>query len=285
MKNVSIITDSDASLTPELEKKYNIRQVPITVHFDNEVLETNLDIDDASLIQRIEHEGKLPTTAAPSPGKFAEAFKKAFEEDGADAVLCFTVSGKVSATYDAARMGAEMLPEKDITIVDSLSLTAGQAFMCIAAAETLQNGGSIEEAIKAAEEVRDRTTLFGALATLKYLAMGGRVNQLTAGMAGMLNIKPILTIEDGKLDMLEKVRTRKKAWARAIDLVKEDLKEGQIEIMSIVHTDALEEAAAFETLLRENITCPDETLVLPLTAGLSVHTGPGFVGVCYIKAL
>jgi DegV family protein with EDD domain len=283
MKKIAIITDSDASLSHELEVKYNIRQVPITVHFGDEVFETNLDIDDHQLIERIRREGKLPTTAAPSPGKFAEAYKAAFEEDGADAVICFVVSGEVSATYDAALIAAnELMPEKDITVVDTLSLTLGQGFMAITAAEAVAKGASVEEAISAAEDIRERSHLFGALATLEYLAMGGRVSSLTAAMAGMLNIKPILTIQDGKLEMLEKTRTRKKAWARAIALIQETIEDKAIERMNIVHTDCMDEAKEFEALLRANIPCPDEINILPLTAGLSVHTGPGFVGVSFI---
>ena len=283
MPKISIVTDSDASLTPELEQRYNIRQVPITVHFDNEVLETNIDIDDAGLFRRIAQNGKLPTTAAPSPGKFARAYQAAFDEDGADAVICFVVSSKISGTHDAAVIAAkELMPDKDITVVDTLSLTMGQGFMAIAAAEAAASGASVQEAIAAAEDVRSRTHLYGALATLNYLAMGGRVSSLTAGMAGMLNIKPILTIRDGKLDMLEKVRTRKKAWARTFELVREATQGGTIEKMNLAHTDALDEAREFETLLRAEIACPDEINFVPLTAGLSVHTGPGFVGVAFV---
>ena len=121
MTKISIVTDTDASLTPELEKKYNIRQVPITVHFDDEVLETNIDIDDADLFHRIAEEGRLPTTAAPSPGKFAQAFQAAFEQDGADAVICFAVSSKISGTHDAAMIAAkELMPDKDITVLDTM---------------------------------------------------------------------------------------------------------------------------------------------------------------------
>ena len=244
MPNISIITDTDASLTPELEAKYNIRQVPITVHFDEEVLETNFDIDDGALFARISKEGVLPTTAAPSPGKFAKAYQAAFEEDGADAVICLTVSGEISATYDAALIAAnELMPDKDITVVNTLNLTLGQGFMAIAAAEAVADGATVEEAVAAAMSVGDRSKLFGALATLKFLAMSGRVGSLTAGMAGMLNIKPILTIRDGKLDMLERVRTRKKAWARAIELVRENAGDLPIEKMAIAHTDALEDAS------------------------------------------
>jgi DegV family protein with EDD domain len=284
MPKISIVTDSDASLSAELETRYNIRQVPITVHFGERIYKTTVDIDDAALFRLIEQEGALPTTAAPSPGMFAQAYQAAFDQDSADEVICFVVSGKVSGTHEAARIAAnDLLAGRKITVVDTLSLTAGQGFMALAAAEAVAAGASAAEAIAMAEDVRARTSLFGALSTLKYLAMGGRVNQLTAGMAGMLNIKPILTIQDGRLEMLEKVRTRSKAWARTIELATAAAGDKPVERMCIVHTDARDEAREFESLLRAAMPCPDEILILPLTAGLSVHTGPGFVGVALVK--
>ncbi|MEN8241275.1 MAG: DegV family protein [Chloroflexota bacterium] len=284
MKKIAIVTDTDASLPAALAAKFNIRQVPITIHFGDEVLESEIDITDKALFERIEKDGYLPTTAAPSPGKFAEAYQAAFEEDGADAIICLVVSGEVSATYDSALIAAnELMPDRDITVVDTLSLTMGQGFQVLAAAEAAAAGASIEEAIKQAKRVGENTHLFAALSTLKFLAMSGRVGNIAAGMAAMLNIKPILTIRNGTLDMLEKVRTRKKAWARAIELAKEAAGSKQIQRMSIVHVDAHEYAEEFEALLRASMECPEEIIVTGLTAGLSVHSGPGFVGVAFVS--
>ena len=222
MKKIAIVTDTDAGLPAELAEKYGIRQVPITVHFDDEVFETGVDIDDLQLFERIDREGKLPTTAAPSPGKFALAFKAALEEDQADAVICLTVSSEISGTYDAARIAAiELMPDQDITVVDTKSLSMAQGFIVLAAAEAIADGATIEEAVQAALSTGERIHLFGALSTLKYIAMSGRVSTLKAEMANLLSIKPILTIQDGRLDLLEQVRTRKKAWARVLALLKE----------------------------------------------------------------
>ena len=280
---ISIITDSDSSLTDEMAKKFNIRQVPITVQFGEEIFKTEIDITDEQVFKRIDKEGKLPTTAAPSPGDFATAYQEAFEKDQAEAVVCLCVSGEISATYSAAKLAAEdFTPQKHIEVLDTRSLTMAQGYMTIAAAEAAKAGASIDEICSAAKEMGERVHVYGALATLKYLSMSGRVSHLAAGMAGMLNIKPILSVRNGKLDLLEKVRTKKAAWARVIELAKNDIGDREIERMCVLHVVAADEANEFKQLLKKNIECPKEMPLVPLTAGLSVHTGAGLVGVAFV---
>jgi DegV family protein with EDD domain len=190
MPPIAIVTDTDASLPLAVAEKYGIAQVPITVQFGEESFRAVYDIDDANTFARIDKISKLPTTSAPSPGQFNEAFKAAFES-GAQTVLCFTVSSEVSATYSSALQACELFPGKDIRVVDTRSLSIGQGFMVLAAAEAIAGGASAEVALAAAESTRERTHLFAALSTLKYLAMSGRVGHLAAGIASVLEVKPI----------------------------------------------------------------------------------------------
>lgn len=285
MPKISIITDSDAGLPADLAAQFGIRQVPITVNFENEVFETSVNIDDYSLFERIDQDGKLPTTAAPAPGKFAAAYQAAFDQDGADEVLCLTVSSAISGTYDAAKVAADTLTAGNpVTVVDTQSLSIAQGFMVLAAAEAVQNGATSQEAAAAALELGQRTYLYGALATLKYIAMSGRVSSLKADLANLLSIKPVLTIQDGKLDMLEQVRTRKKAWGRMIELLNENAGGKSIEKMAIVHAAAPEHAEAFKAIAQAELACPAEIIVADFTAGLSVHAGSGMVGVAIVVA-
>jgi DegV family protein with EDD domain len=281
MTSIAIITDSDSSLPASLAAQYGICQVPITIHFGEESFTTNVDIDDRSLFERIDREGKLPTTAAPSPDAFARAYRSAFEK-GAESIICICVSSKVSGTYNSAVTACEDFAGRTISVVDSLNVSMGQGFMVLAAAEAIQSGASHKEALAAASVAGSRVHLYGSLTTLKYLAMSGRVGKIAAGVAGMLNIRPILTVREGKLDLLEKVRTRKAAMARLVELVANSVSGKSLQRAAIIHVNNLADTAQLEIDLRARLPMPENILVSEFTAGLAVHTGSGLVGVAIV---
>jgi DegV family protein with EDD domain len=283
MTSIAIMTDTDSSLPEALTKKHNIRQVPIGIHFNEDIFEAVFDIDDAQLFERIDKEGKLPTTSAPSAGNWAKAYEDAFEA-GADEVICFCVSAAVSGTYASALAAVDMVPGRQITVIDTQSLAIGQGFMVLKAAELAEAGASRDEIIVGAMDVQKRTVLFGALATLKYVAMSGRVGYLAAGFANLLNVKPIMTIRDGKLDLLERVRTQRKAWGRMIELSKERLGDHSIEQLALLHVNAESSAKQFHELFQAQCSCPQDYILSDLTPGLSVHTGAGLVGVSFVMS-
>ena len=282
MAKISVITDTDSSLPAEMAAAYNILQVPISIHLDEGLSGTDHTIDNASLFMKIDEVGKLPSTAAPNPAQFVEYFKRVFTEQKPDTLLYYAISSEMSATIKSAQIAAEELGDYDIRVIDSNMLSMAQGYMVLAAAEAAQKGASVEAVIKAAEDVRERTYLYGALSTLKYLSMSGRVSHVAAGMAGMLNIKPILSVQNGKLAMLEKVRTRSKSWARMIELVRKDIGAHAIQKACILHVNDAKGAEAFEKLLRDSLACPADLPLVDINPGLSVHTGAGLVGVCLV---
>ena len=284
MAKIAIITDTDASLPAGLANASGIVQVPICVHFGDDTYRSGVDIDDVQLFERVDREGQLPTTSAPPTGAFLEEFQTAFTK-GADAIVCLTVSGEVSATYAAAVAAKDMLPERPIEVVDTRSLSLGQGFMVLEAAQAAEEGLRPEQIIQRVSGMEDRTFLFAALSTLKYLAMSGRVGHVAAGMANLMNVKPILTIQDGKLDLLERVRTKTKAWERLIQLVEEVTADKVILRMGIVHVAVEDEARKFQSMLYERLECPPTVTMAELTPGLSVHSGAGLVGVALVQIL
>ena len=277
---IAIISDTDSSLPQESLDEYGIRQVSITIHFGDEILKAGSGITDEELVERVTRDGVMPTTAAPSPGDFSEAYQDAFDK-GADEIICLTVSAGVSATYQSAVTAADLFPGKKITLVDTETISMGQGLMVLKAAEMARSGKNTEEIIEEVKEVRERTHLFAALDTLKFMAMGGRVGSLSAEMAAMMSIKPILTIKGGKLELLEKVRTRKKAWARVLGLTVDRLGDGKFDSVFIMHVADSQAADDFEKLLREVVPCPEYIPKTEFSPGLSVHTGGGLVGIAF----
>ena len=281
MQSIAIITDTDSSIPFDLAARSNLYQVPMTIHFGVESYEAVYAVNDADTFRRIDKEGKLPTTAAPPPGKFIDAYRNAFDA-GAEKIVCLCVSSEVSATFSAARAASEFFPGREIKVIDSRSLSMGLGYMALAASEAATQGASMRQITSIIEDIRQRTHLFAALSTLKYLAMGGRVSNIAASMATVLNVKPILTIRDGKLDLLERVRTQKKAWERVIELSAITTGDRQIEKMCILHVNAPDMAHEFASEIQSRMHCPSDIMFVEVTPGLSVHSGAGMVGTVFV---
>ncbi len=277
MSKIKLVTDTNASLPTHIVEKYGIIEVPIYIQFGDESFITGVDIDDVKLFEMIDARKVLPTTAAPSPAAFQQAFDEAFA-DGAEQVICICCSSKVSATYQAALMAVEAFPERDITVMDSLNLCLAEGFQVINAAETAARGAGKDEVLAAVHSLQGRTHVFAALPTLKYLAMGGRMGKLAAGFGETLNIKPILTSKDGKLDLLEKVRTWRKAKQRLVELAMESSADKEIERIGLIHVNDEPGVMALYDLIKEVLPISVEPIVADFTPGLSVHTGSGVIG-------
>ena len=283
MKKIKLVTDTNASLPAALVEKHGIIEVPIHIQFGDEAYITGVDIDDARLFDMIDERGVLPTTAAPSPSAFEAAYQKALDQ-GAEQIICICCSSEVSATFNAANMATEQFPKADITIVDSKQLSLAEGFQVLAAAEAIDQGKTLDEVLSAIESVKERTTVYSALPTLKYLAMGGRMGKLAAGFANTLEIKPILTSRNGKLDLLEKVRTWRKAKQRLIELGQESAQGAAIERIGLIHVNNEPGVMALFEDLKSVLSIDSEPIVSQFTPGLSVHTGSGVIAFVILKA-
>jgi len=278
MKKITVITDTDSSLPVELAEQAGILLVPITIEFEGASYTTNLDIDDRLLFELVDRQNKLPTTSAPSIGAFIKAFEAAFTA-GAEALVCVCVSSKISSTYQAALSAREHFPTSEIAVIDSLTLSMGQGFMALKAAEAARQGFLVEEIAALVEAMKPRLHLYAVLPTLKYLALSGRVGKFVAGMANTLDIKPVLTVKDGGLVLLERVRTRSKAIERMLELVRQSAAGCAIEQVAIIHVNNEAGGRELQAQLCSSLACPGQPVLAAFTPGLSVHAGTGVVGV------
>ena len=200
-----------------------------------------------------------------------------------DELLSITVSSKLSGTYQSAILAKDMVPEADVEAFDSATVSFGTGYMVLEAARAAEAGQSRESILKRLEEIRDNMCLSFTPATLKYLQMSGRVGGLAAAFASLLNIKPIIVMEDGKLEARERVRTRSKAINRVLELTEEAMGTTDPINLAVFHARAPEEGQALLEKAQARFNC-QETLIGDLVASLAVHGGPGIVAIIAYKA-
>lgn len=278
MTKTVIITDSDASLSDATLQKHGILCAPIGINFGNDTYISGQTIDDELCFKIIDEKQVLPTTSAPNPQAYVDLYTEAFQK-GADTIVCITVSSQVSSTYESAEKAREAFPGKNIHVIDSLNLAIGQGFMVLAAAEAAAHGAGVEEIKAAVKHAGDNMHTFATLPTLKYLYLGGRVSRLQASLADTFEIRPTLTVKDGKLVILEKNRTMKRGLSQMISHVQKLSRIHTLERMAILHVNDPAGAENLKASVQEHMPCPDSIEIVQLSPGLSVHTGAGLLGV------
>jgi len=274
--SIGIVTDSTADIPPALLQQYDIRVVPISIQFGRETYEENVTIDRATFLRWLD-EREMPTSSQPSPGRFTQAFQTLIGE-GYEQILCVAITSKHSGTYQSAMLASSIMSQVKIGVWNSLAISMGTGFQVLAAARMAEGGQGLDAILERLKEIRDGMRTYFTPATLKYLQKSGRVGTLSGVLASLLDIKPILHVEDGTLDVREKVRTRGKALKRIVELITEDLAGARSVRLAIPHAEALEEARWLGEQLEVALNCV-ETHIVDLASSLTVHGGPGLVGV------
>jgi DegV family protein with EDD domain len=275
---IKIVTDSTADVPEELMKRYDIRQVPINIQFGIETYEEGIEIDRPTFFRKLEE--VMPTSSQPSPGQFAEVYRELVEQG--HSVLCIAITSKHSGTYQSAVLAKSMLPEADIEVFDTLSISIGTGYQVLAAARAAEEGKSMGEIIQLLEGIRSRMFLYLTPATLKYLQRSGRVGKLAGALGALLNLKPVIKVEDGVLEAFQNVRTRSKAIDRLVELTAEAVGTTEPVKLGIPHAQAPDEAEELRERLERTFNC-DEMHVVDLACSLTVHGGPGVIGLVSYK--
>ncbi|MGD2251769.1 MAG: DegV family protein [Anaerolineales bacterium] len=278
---IKIIVDSTCNLTPETLKEYDIRVAPISIQFENETYEEEIDIDRDTFYRKIEEMGIIPTTSQPTPAWFAKYYKELAAQG--HSILVITITSKHSGTYASAIMAKEMVPEADVEVFDSLSISLGTGWMVLEAARAIEAGQDREAVIAHLTEIRDRSHLFLTPATLKYLKMSGRVGGLKAVLGSLLNVLPIISLKDGALEVGESIRTRGKSLTRILELMKDAVGTQDPVNLAVIHARAPEDGKALLERVKDAFNC-QEVIMGDLVASLAVHGGPGIIAVAGYKA-
>jgi DegV family protein with EDD domain len=275
---IRIVTDSTCDLPRHYVDQLNIKVVPIVIHFGEEVYLDGETIDGPTFYRMIEERQALPKTSQPSPGDFATAYQEIAAGGDADQILSIHVTGKLSGTCRSAQMAAEMVKDEiAVEVFDSLGGSAGMGFMCIEAARMAKAGASLQDILTRLAYIRGEVNIFLALAELRFAQMSGRVGKLQGTLASLLNVKPIIFLEDGIIDARERVRTRNRAIGRMLELTLEQVGDSPVNL-GIVHAEALEEAEALLAQAQATFNC-QESYIHDLALGLAVQFGPGTLGV------
>ena len=274
MAEVRIITDSAADLPSEVVARLGVVVVPLTIRFGAEEFD---DLSPADFWARCKSSTTLPETAAPSPGAFAEAFEKA-ESDGAEGVICITLSSELSATYQSAKTAAESVAPYPVTVIDSRAVTMAEGLLVIEAAEAAGRGASYAEVAALARDTVDRLGLVGVLDTLEHLKKGGRIGSAQALLGSMLAIKPLLTLKDGKVAEEGRQRTRAKALDHAAKIARETAPFARL---AVAHGAAED----LDVLLGkiEGLETDVPVVIADIGSVVGTHGGPGIVGICWIR--
>jgi DegV family protein with EDD domain len=272
--NVRIVTDSACDLRGGEVDELNIEVVPLSIRFGDDEYTDREELDVSEFYRLLAESDALPETAAPSPGRFAQAFQRHLDA-GATAIVCINLSSAISATMQSAITAAGEF-EADIRIVDSKSITAGQGSIVLGAARLAATGASADEVVATAESMSERTHVFGALDTLENLQKGGRIGNAQALLGSMLSIKPIIDISSGAVEEAGKQRTRKKSliWLRD--------KLGDfdaIENLAIMHGEA-PDVDQFVALLSE-VTDISDARIEKIGPVVGTHGGPRVLGYAF----
>jgi DegV family protein with EDD domain len=279
MSKVAIVTDSTGYIPPDLIEKYKVPIAPLVVIWGEETLRDDIDIKPVEFYNRLKTAKVMPSTSQPPIPEFTKIFE-GLHAEGYE-ILAVLISEKLSGTIASAKQAKQLLPDATIEIFDSESTAMSLGFQVLAAVRAAADGASLAECLSVVEKARANSGVLFAVDTLEFLHRGGRIGGASRYLGTALQLKPLLTLEEGKIEALERVRTKKKAHARLSDIVVERLTGKPNIRLATLHANAAEDANALLEKTSDRLDVV-EKIYSEVSPVIGTHVGPGTVGLAYV---
>lgn len=277
MKQVAVVTDSAANLSPQLAREWDVEVIPLWIQMDDESLRDGVDIQPLEFFRRLAEKTYRLRTSQPPLGEFLRVYQQLKEK--AQAIVSIHVTSRYSGTFQAARAAAAELAPFPIEVIDSGTIAMAQGFVVLAAARAAAAGASLAEVVRRAKEAISKVDLVATLETLEYVVQGGRLAWAARLVGNLLRAKPLVQVRENNVGLIGQARTRNQALRKLLDTLAERVGEARVRI-AILHTGAIEEAMRLREELAARFKCV-EILIEPVTPVLGVHAGPGALGLAY----
>ena len=282
MTRVAVVTDSTASLPESVLKSLNIRTVAYYMHRGQEVLRDLISIQRDEFLRWLPTARVAPTTAAPGPGDYLQAYEQ-LAAAGAEEIISIHMSSKISAAFESATAARGLLGDRQpnirVEVIDSRNAALCQGWMVVEAARQALAGAGLQAIVAAVRRLIPISHMIQTADTLRYLQLGGRIGKAQALLGSLLNIKPLIGLEDGEIVPLGKTHSRQQAYAAMADIAAGIVGKGKARI-GYLHAGALQEAQKIRDLVEARVQVV-ESMFGELSPVLAVHTGPGMAGLCY----
>ena len=279
MKKVAILSDSTAYLPQSIVDDLGIHIVPLTLHWDGKSYRDGIDMTAEECYARMLEVDTIPTTSQATVGEFTEAFQKLLDQDFA--VLSLSISSGISGTVESAIQAKTQFGDAPIEVVDTKLVSMALGFMVMTVARAAKDGASLAECRALVDEVYPKIGVYFTVDTLKYLNKGGRINTAKRLLGAALNIKPLMEIRDGKIELVESIISRKKAMRRMLDLAERDIAGREPVRISTFHAAAEKDNEALMAAAIERFN-PIETVTTFVSPVVGSHTGPGTLSLAYM---
>lgn len=282
MPRVALVTDTTCNLPPDLVARYQVRVVPVYVIFGDRSYKDFVELPPETFYRRLaeykQQTGKMPTTSQPTPEDFRQVYAE-LAQAGYEDIISIHVTAKSSGTCQSAQMAAGMIEGARVHVVDSGTTSMHMGFMLLEAAETLAQGGSVQEALAAVERVKAHSCLFFTVTEVEHLAASGRTEGAERVTQAAIQVKPIIGVIDGVPKAVATERTQKAALRRVLSLVQERMGQARPRRLAVVHGNIPDQAQAFARQAQEALGFDGEPYVVDFGPALAVHFGSGLLGV------